>query len=499
MERGLAKLSLADAAVEVTATAKGERILACLGEIHLEQSILDLQNVYCDEKIELRISEQIVEFGESTTWFDNELTETFEQFYKLQSNPLRQTLIPPYCYEDGLAHALNGRSRVVISNKSVALHVRVIPLPLNVHKSLVAGVIDDESTKDLKLIAKVLNIQADDSKSAFNTLLPLVSSHDKRGNAMIKGSQLIVKGVISSEVYSPPSATKVSQKGMDDKTDASNEKVEHDTNAAANGGKDDYNDMKERLSQNQVANEEDIPDTDKSAQKIWSELEGSLKAGFQAGCASGPLCEEPVRGVLVVLEGVEIAIRRTNSDSDNITYVSSKPISGGMIVASLRTAIRSSLLTRPTRLVEGYLRLTLHSSLTGLGPLYAILSRRRGRVESDTMVEGTDLISIDARLPQSESFGLAPELLQKSSGEVTAPELIFSHWDILDEDPFWIPTSLEEREDYGEILLNGDSSTGVVNNALKYIRMVRDRKGLIVDSNKIIVAAEKQRTLARKK
>ncbi len=53
--------------------------------------------------------------------------------------------------------------------------------------------------------------------------------------------------------------------------------------------------------------------------------------------------------------------------------------------------------------------------------------------------------------------------------------------------------------DYGEIVLNGDSSTGVDNTALKYIRMVRDRKGLIVDSNKIIVAAEKQRTLARKK
>ena len=50
LERGLAKLSLADAAVEVTATDKGERILACLGELHLEQSILDLEKVYCGRK-----------------------------------------------------------------------------------------------------------------------------------------------------------------------------------------------------------------------------------------------------------------------------------------------------------------------------------------------------------------------------------------------------------------------------------------------------------------
>ena len=56
LERGLIKLSLADAAVEVMATAKGERILACLGELHLEQSILDLKKVYCGKDIELRIS-----------------------------------------------------------------------------------------------------------------------------------------------------------------------------------------------------------------------------------------------------------------------------------------------------------------------------------------------------------------------------------------------------------------------------------------------------------
>ena len=115
------------------------------------------------------------------------------------------------------------------------------------------------------------------------------------------------------------------------------------------------------------------------------------------------------------------------------------------------------------------------------------------------MVDGTDLIRITAALPQAESFRLAPELLKKSSGEVTAPELVFSHWQVLDVDPFWIPTSQEEREDFGEISISGDASTGVDNGALGYIRAVRARKGLLVDSEKIVVAAEKQRTLARKK
>ena len=147
--------------------------------------------------------------------------------------------------------------------------------------------------------------------------------------------------------------------------------------------------------------------------------------------------------------------------------------------------------------MESHLRLTLHSSLTGLGPLYSILSKRRGKVVEDSMVDGTDLLLITATIPHAESFGLTPELLRKSSGEVTAPELIFSHWDRLDQDPFWIPTSLEEREDFGEILQNGDVSTGIDNHALHYIRKVRERKGLLVDSSRTVTAAEKQRTLKR--
>jgi ribosome assembly protein 1 len=111
-------------------------------------------------------------------------------------------------------------------------------------------------------------------------------------------------------------------------------------------------------------------------------------------------------------------------------------------------------------------------------------------------VEGTDLILITANLPQSESFGLSQELLKQSSGEVTAPELIFSHFEVLKEDPFWVPTSEEEIEEFGEIDFSGEMA---LNKSLSIIRDVRKRKGLLVDSSKIVVAAEKQRTLSKKK
>jgi ribosome assembly protein 1 len=121
-------------------------------------------------------------------------------------------------------------------------------------------------------------------------------------------------------------------------------------------------------------------------------------------------------------------------------YRASRPIAGGMVVSSLRSGIRCGMVSRPARLMEGHLRLTLHSSLSGLGALYQVLSKRRGKVIEDSMVDGTDLLMITALLPQAEAFGLTPELFEKTSGEVTAPEMLFSHWERLDVDPFWIPT-----------------------------------------------------------
>jgi len=222
-------------------------------------------------------------------------------------------------------------------------------------------------------------------------------------------------------------------------------------------------------------------------------MKGSAVAGFQLAVRAGPICEEPMRNIMVIMEGVEIAVTRANDGK----YKESKPLSGGMVVSALRSGIRCALLSRPVRLMEGHLRLTLHSSLAGLGSLYSVLSKRRGKVVDDSMVDGTDLLMITASIPQAEAFGLAPELFGKTSGEVTAPEMIFSHWERLDVDPFWIPTSEEEREDFGEVQSAGDSSTGIDNPALSYIRQVRKRKGLTVDSSRTVLSAEKQRTLKR--
>lgn len=66
---------------------------------------------------------------------------------------------------------------------------------------------------------------------------------------------------------------------------------------------------------------------------------------------------------------------------------------------------------------------------------------------------------------------------------------IGGRYELLDQDPFWVPTTEEELEDLGE---KADRS----NIAKGYMDAVRDRKGMFVD-RKIVEFAEKQRTLKR--
>jgi len=501
LERGLLKLSLADASVEVTATSKGERILACLGEIHLERSILDLETVYCDHEIKLRISDPITSFCETTTWFENE--DDFDAVFNDKSPPLRQSTIPPYCYEEGLSYANRGRCRAVLSGRGAAIGIRAVPLPRLVYESLQNKKVVDGSEDELLMIGNALKCNADDSaltaQSVLDALLKSLCAFDANGNALLE-SNVLTMGYSAKAVQSSNGEIYIPRKEERPKGD--------EEEATIFEGMDEYNSTQKYIRKGLVGSTPEDSTAvvnssaaDLAALDIWKQdMRGSALAGFQLAMRAGPLCEEPVRRVAVILESVEIAVTKRPSESDNPKqYRAAKDITGGIVVAALRSGIRCALLTRPARLVEGHLRLTLHSSLAGLGSLHAVLSKRRGKVVTDTMVDGTDLIRITATIPQAESFGLAPELLKKSSGEVTAPELVFSRWEVLDEDPFWIPTTEEEREDYGEILMNGDLSTGLDNNALKYIRMVRSRKGLMVDSSKIVVAAEKQRTLSRKK
>ena len=66
------------------------------------------------------------------------------------------------------------------------------------------------------------------------------------------------------------------------------------------------------------------------------------------------------------------------------------------------------------------------------------------------MWEGTTIFCIDALLPFAEAFGLADDLRQRTSGAASTPQLVFSHWEVLEEDPYFRATTEDELEEYGE-------------------------------------------------
>lgn len=352
LEQGLVQLRLADAAVEVTATAKGERILACLGELHLEQSILDLRQTYCGkEDIQLRISDPIVEFGETTDWFEQE-TSDFVSFWNTSrtAKHVRQATIPPYNEEEGIEYAHGGRSRSLLTGRLAAIHVRTVPLKEHVFRSMKEGSAVEGSEEDLLQLGKALGMIESTPKAILSTLRESVigALDDESNSALVESTSVrngtTVGGVDSSsdhgEIFLPK---KVIMTNSTD-TDQEDDEVQKSQDEAWKVHKDIQEKIQTfgfSLGEGDESAKEVAP-ADQGAASIWTnQMRGSLPAGFRVALRAGPICEEPIRGVLVVVEGVEVAVAPSQDES---RYKCAKPLSGGMVVSALNTGIRCALL-----------------------------------------------------------------------------------------------------------------------------------------------------------
>lgn len=159
-------------------------------------------------------------------------------------------------------------------------------------------------------------------------------------------------------------------------------------------------------------------------------------------------------------------------------------------MSTVKEACRRALLAQPRRLMVAMYQCDIQATSEVLGRVYAVISARGGRIVSEEMREGTNIFVIRSLMPVVESFGFAEDIRKRTSGNAT-PQLVFSHWAVLDEDPFWVPTTEEELLHYGE---KADSE----NIARRHMNAVRRRKGLYVEE-KTVEHAEKQRTLTRNK
>lgn len=240
--------------------------------------------------------------------------------------------------------------------------------------------------------------------------------------------------------------------------------------------------------------------------KLWQRLHSAIVAGFQEALSTGPLMHETVHGVVFVVDKVEVlqaitdqvfsasecAACYTSLAETSLETSSRAAIPSGQLISEVKQHVQLCLLSCPMRIVEPIFQCDLQCDQSQLGNLYAVLSRRRGAVFKEDIIEGTNLFLLSAHLPVAQSFQFAQELLKKTSGSGTAPQLSFSHWQLLDQDPFWRPRTEDELEEFGEQYLDEH------NLAKTWINKIRKRKGLAVDEQ-VVVSAEKQRTLNKKK
>ena len=80
--------------------------------------------------------------------------------------------------------------------------------------------------------------------------------------------------------------------------------------------------------------------------------------------------------------------------------------------------------------------------------------------------------------------------MRKRTSGAASPQLRFRGFEMLDEDPFWVPSTEEELEDLGELADRENVAKG-------HMDRVRARKGLMIMGKKTIKDAEKQKTLKR--
>lgn len=210
-----------------------------------------------------------------------------------------------------------------------------------------------------------------------------------------------------------------------------------------------------------------------------------ISHAFQLSTVQGPMCHEPIQGVAVFLESVTVL---APSDEESSAREKLGRLTGETI-KTVRDAIRQGFMDWSPRLMLAMYSCEIQASTEVLGRVYNVLSRRRGRILTESLKEGTPFYLISSLLPVAESFGFSDEIRKRTSG-AAQPQLVFSGFEVLDEDPYWVPQTEEELEDFGE---KGDRERV----SRRYVDGVRGRKGLVVMGRKLVGDAEKQKTLKR--
>lgn len=525
VEMGMKSLYQFDPVVEIGVdSTNGQRTMTCLGELHLDQCVKALREKFA--KCELKVSEPLVTYRETIVPYDRSETNVLS----VDGNSNELKMPPPWSDLFALKRARGGRVRYSIDSRNIAVTVSAWSVPITAasvmeqditainafDESLYQSFFGPEESRNALFESStplqqkiwqqfIQKLSEDESKSytANTNLVPSTKAgwQDRLvtvGPRSCPTNFLLFSEDCNVEIWRHALLPLLDKLLL--KTNNSHGKSEEEEN------------------ENEVIDTVAVPE--KLAQftrqshasifhQVWQRLHSGIVAGFHEATQAGPLMNETMHGMCFVFEKVELLlpfaeavlsvddfleIGMPPTESSLTGNPSQQNIFVGQLISETKEQLKAAMLSCPAaiRLVEPIFQCDLQCDQAQLGNLYAVLSKRRGNVFREDIIEGTNLFLLFAHLPVASSFHFAQELLKKTSGSGTAPQLSFSHWMLMEADPFWRPRTEDELEEFGE------EYSDEHNLARNTITQVRKRKGLAVDEQ-VVVSAEKQRTLNKKK
>lgn len=478
--RGLKMLNQADPMCQTMIQETGEQVVIGAGELHLERCLHDLREVYA--KTPINVSEPIV--------------------------PFRETVVTPLATATKCEKS-TANKRAVISVRAFQLPEAVVDLIESRQNDIAAICTQTKVSETAASLTEALKnaFKTDGDSTQWDELIDKIWAFGPHRT----GPNILFNNIPAYTDWTPFLTRTQTFTN-------SNEMWSLEAKLRNAGDKD----------QSVTSTEFGLfkPSMYDSSKVTLFGLDSSIVSGFQAAVSSGPLCNEPMRGVGFIVDNITFTEATEKDENENNSgndgdgdgdgennsdeekfddeyeddffddYEPEEDTLGpmsGQIIAATNEACKGAFEAGQMRLVEPLYLCEVQVSSTMLGKTCNVLHRRRSKILSEDIREGTATFIVHAHLPVIESFGLAEEILKKTSGEAI-PQLVFDKYETLDIDPFFVPTTEEELVEFGE-----GSGGGIPPNiAKKYIDMTRRRKGLIV-LEKLVEHADKQRTRSKKK
>ena len=452
MIKGLKMLEESDPCAIYEVLESGEHVLATAGELHLERCLKDLRERFA--RCEIQAGEPIVPYRESI-------------ISAQEMNPPRDKALP------------RGTVLVETSSKHIKIRLRVRPLPAAVTEFL------NKNSASIKKLHEERRAEEKDEQKGGTQESTTSDSADEEDDAdnigAVDSGNVLSLAEFRSQLQEAFMTSKVDREVWHEAID----KIA--SFGPRRTGANILFDATGLDACSRILREHPEELRDKAANDTLEARDFADKIiyAFQLETLQGPLCNEPVQGIAVFLESVKFS----PSPDENTSARESLGRLTGEVIRTVRESIRTGFLDWSPRILLAMYSCEIQCSTEVLGRVYGVITRRRGRILSESMKEGTPFFTILALLPVAESFGFAAEIRQRTGG-LASPQLRFEGFEALDEDPFWVPWTEEELEDLGE-------TADRENVAKKYVDAVRRRKGLFVSDKKAATNAEKQKTLKR--